>query len=101
MNNRNQSDNLIILQVVPRCIGQLFSIRPHNFIPDIPVESVVSESFLMMEIVISRTIPPFPEPVLLSIRRKYIIPEMSEDIVGGHPRSKDENSDGVYWEDID
>lgn len=101
MNNRNQSDNLIILQVVPRCIGQLFSIRPHNFIPDIPVESVVSESFLMMEIVISRTIPPFPEPVLLSIRRKYIIPEMPEDIVGGHPRPKYENSYGMYWEDID
>jgi hypothetical protein len=55
----------------------------------------------MMEIMISRTIPPFPKPVLVSIRRKYIIPEMSEDIVGGHPRSKDKDSNGMYWEDVD
>jgi hypothetical protein len=40
----------------------------------------------MMEIVISRLFHHFRTSALAL--QKYIIPEMSEDIVGGHPRSK-------------
>lgn len=54
----------------------------------------------MMEIMISRTIPPFPEPMTLSIRGKYIIPEMPEDIVGGHPRPKDKNRKRVGRQNV-
>lgn len=76
------------------------AIGSKRLIPEIPVESVISLSFFMMEIVISWAIPPFPEPMTLSIRGKYIISEMPKDIVGGHPRPKDKNSKRVSRQNV-